>query len=70
MPVDALILRRGDVADVLGVGETQIKKWSRSGLLTPIKLPGIRAVGYSTDEVRALARTIIETGRRTTPEAV
>lgn len=63
MPLEASILRRPQTAEVLGVSVSQIKKWDASGLLTPIRFPGIRAIGYSADEVRDLARKIIETGR-------
>jgi len=48
---------------------SQILKWERDGLLTPIAMPGIRVVVYEAEQVRDLARQIIETGRRRTTGA-
>lgn len=60
----ALLCRRRDAAKQLAVSESQILKWERDGLLHPIRVPGIRAVRYSSQEVAALARKWIAESRR------
>jgi hypothetical protein len=49
-------LRRSDTAAAFGVSETVVLQWERAGWLTPIRLPGLRAVRHSYNEVVTLAR--------------
>ncbi len=58
-----MLLRRPDAASILAVSVSQILKWERSGLLTPVAIPGIRVVAYDAEEVRGLARRFIESAR-------
>ncbi len=58
-----MLLRRPDAANILAVSVSQILKWERSGLLTPIAIPGIRVVAYDAEEVRDLARRFIQSAR-------
>jgi hypothetical protein len=53
--VQAVLLREREVAIVLGVSASQVGIYRRQGLLTPIRLPGIRAVRYARGEVERLA---------------
>lgn len=46
-----LLLRTRDAASVLGVSPRQIEAWRRSGLLTAIPLPGVRAIRFSRNQV-------------------
>ncbi len=48
--------RRREAAGILAVSQTQVWKFEREGLLTRIRIPGLRAVRYSDEEVQALAR--------------
>jgi hypothetical protein len=59
----ALLFRRRDAAQVLGVSESQVLKWERQGWLRPISVPGIRAVRYDARDVRALAERWIAESR-------
>jgi hypothetical protein len=51
----AVLLRERDAAVVLGLSISQIGAFRRQGLLTPIRVPGVRCVRYSRREVEALA---------------
>lgn len=62
--MESLIVRRSEAAAAIGVSESQFIKWERAGWITAVRYPGIRAVGYVADEVRDLARRIID---NTTP---
>lgn len=53
-----LFLRRRDAAKVLAVSESQVLVWERAHLLTPVRLPGLRAVRLAVDDVRTLAEQI------------
>ena len=53
-----LYLRRRDTAACFGVSESVVMQWERTGLLRPIKLPGIRAQRHARGEVEALAARI------------
>jgi predicted DNA-binding transcriptional regulator AlpA len=55
-----ILLRTKDVAHILSVSESQVVIWSRSGVLKPIRIPGIRAVRYLRSDVEALAKSWIE----------
>jgi len=57
-PEDQLLLRRCDVAQLLACSESQIEAWARAGTVTPIRLPGIRAVRYSRTQVLELVRQL------------
>jgi DNA-binding transcriptional MerR regulator len=48
--------RRRDAARKLGVSESQVLKWEREGFLTPVRIPGIRAVRYASAQVDDLAK--------------
>lgn len=48
-------LRTREAAQTLAVSESQVRKWTREGKLRAIRIPGIRATRYATDEVMALA---------------
>lgn len=50
-----LLLRRRDAAAALAVSESQVRIFERAGLLTPIKIPGVRAVRLAAADVEALA---------------
>lgn len=50
-----LLYRRRDVAHVLGISEALVCRLDTSGDLHPIRLPNLRSVRYSADEVTALA---------------
>lgn len=52
-----MLLRPRDAAAVLAVSERQIDQWRRDGLLTPVRIPGIRAVRFSREQVEELARS-------------
>ncbi|HEX5473277.1 MAG TPA: hypothetical protein VFX12_01345 [Vicinamibacterales bacterium] len=53
--VDPVLGRTRDAGQVLGVSDSQVAKFERAGLLTPIRIPGLRAKRYDMAEVRALA---------------
>jgi hypothetical protein len=55
---DALLLRRRDAAEILAVSESQLLKWERAGVLTPVRIPDLRAVRYRAADVRSLAANI------------
>ena len=59
-----MLSRPGDAAVVLTVSKSQVQKFEKQGLLTPIWIPGLRAKRYATAQVNALARHFIKTGRR------
>jgi DNA-binding transcriptional MerR regulator len=56
--VDQLLYRRRDAAALLAVSESQLLKWEREGILTPVDIPGIRAKRYLATDVRSLAANI------------
>ena len=53
-----LYLRRRDTAAAFGVSESVVLQWERAGLLTPIKLPGLRAIRHRRQDVEVLADRI------------
>jgi DNA-binding transcriptional MerR regulator len=55
-PLRPFLLRAREVALLLGVSPSQVEAWRRLGMLTPVALPGIRAVRFSRDQVEQLAR--------------
>jgi predicted DNA-binding transcriptional regulator AlpA len=60
MSTPKLILKRREVADVLGFSQAQILKFERAGLLRPIRIKDangseLRSVRYDAREVEALA---------------
>jgi len=55
----AMLLRRRDAAAVLSVSESQVLRWERQGLLTPIPVPGLRMIRYDASQVSELARRIV-----------
>ena len=55
VPNGALLVRDTEAAILLSVSTSQIQIWARSGLLHPVKIPGIRATRFSRAEVEALA---------------
>ena len=54
--VDKLLYRTRDVADALGISASLVEQYRRRGLLTPVRLPEVRAVRFARAEVEALAR--------------
>lgn len=52
------LVRRRDSAAILGFSEAQLVKWEKQGVLTPIRVPGVRSVRHQLSEVRALAANI------------
>ena len=50
-----VLLRRRDAAAALAVSESQVMVWERTGLLRPVKLPGLRAVRLFREDVERLA---------------
>lgn len=54
--IKPILLRYREAAAVLGVSESQVTIWARSGVLTPIPIPGIRAKRIAIEECEALAR--------------
>lgn len=50
-----LQLTTGQVCELLGVSKSTLRKWHRIGMLTPRALPGVRAIRYPREEVRAFA---------------
>lgn len=63
----ALLLREREAAAVLGVSVSQVGAWRRQGLLTAVRLPGLRAIRYDRAEVEALARRWCAEARGETP---
>lgn len=61
---EARLYRRREAASVLAVSESQVLKWERIGWLTPIRLPGIRAVRYDAEQVGELAQRFTAQVRR------
>lgn len=51
-------LRRRETAGALGVSESLVLIFERRGLLTPIRMPGVKAVRHALEEVEHLARKI------------
>lgn len=51
-------LDRYGTGAAFAVSEGVVLQWERAGLLTPIKLPGLRAVRYAREDVAELARRI------------
>lgn len=58
--MEPLFLRRRDTADACAVSESVVLQWERRGLLKAIKLPGLRAVRHSREQVEDLARKITQ----------
>ena len=65
VPDSRLLLRRRDAARDLSVSESQLIKWERAGILTPVQIPGLRAKRYLAADVRSLAANIAQ-GRLST----
>lgn len=57
-PIAPLLLRRRDVALLLGISESLVLQYERGGLLTPVTMPGVRAVRIAREDVEELARKI------------
>jgi hypothetical protein len=55
---DAALIRRREAAEILGFSQSQLLKWERAGVLTPVRIPGLRAVRYRAADVRSLAANI------------
>ena len=51
-------LRRRDTASALGISESLVLIYERRGLLTVVKMPGVRAVRHAREDVEQLARKI------------
>lgn len=62
-PYSTHLDRRRDAARKLAVSESQVLKFERDGLLRAIRVPGIRAVRYVSEEVDALAQRWISEAR-------
>lgn len=50
----ALLLRDREAAHLLGVSRSQVHVWVRAGLLTAIRLPGLRAIRFSRRQIDQL----------------
>ncbi len=61
---EKLIVTRKQTAEMIGFSPSQVLKFEREGLLTPIRLPGLRSVRYARAEVEALARRWIEASKQ------
>lgn len=48
------LLSRPRAADFLSVSEGTVQNFVRAGVLTPIRIPGIRRTVFAVDELRAL----------------
>jgi hypothetical protein len=58
-----LLYRRSEAAEVLSFSLSQIMKFEKQGMLTPIwPVPGLRSVRYAAEEVEALAEKWIAEG--------
>jgi hypothetical protein len=73
-PTNATLLlhRRGRVAHIFDVSESQVLKFEAQGLLKAIRMPGLRAVWYAASEVERLAQRLIDgakTERAASPAA-
>jgi excisionase family DNA binding protein len=53
-----MLLRRRESATVLGVSESQLRKWEASGVLPAVRIPGLRAVRHRASDVESLANNI------------
>lgn len=59
-PVLQPLLVTADQAGVLlGFSRSQVLKFERQGLLTPVRVHGLRATRYDREQVEALARSWI-----------
>lgn len=56
---EQLLFRRRDAAQALGLSQSQVLKFERTGVLAAIRVPGTRAVRYPAAEVRSLAERIV-----------
>ena len=65
--MEPLLLRRRDTAGVLGVSESVVLQYESAGLITPIRLPGLRSVRHATTEIKDLAKRIIDGSLRAVP---
>jgi hypothetical protein len=54
-PERPLLLTRPEVESMLRVSRSSVLRWQKSGLLTPVRLPGVRATRYKREEVEKLA---------------
>ena len=59
-----LLLRRREVADILGYSQSQILKFERAGLLRPVSAPGLRSIRYDAKEFKARAAVDRQLARR------
>lgn len=57
-PESTFYIRRRDAASYLAVSLSQLLKWERNGVLTPITIPGLKAKRYLASDVRSLAANI------------
>jgi len=53
-----MFLRRRDTAAALSISESLVLVFERRGWLPVVRLPGLRAVRHSRDDVEALAKRI------------
>ncbi|PYR48151.1 MAG: hypothetical protein DMF89_16410 [Acidobacteria bacterium] len=61
MSVQKILVRRREAAEILGFSQSQILKFERQGLLTPIRVESpegrlLRSTRYEFTEVQALAQ--------------
>jgi excisionase family DNA binding protein len=56
--VEPFYFRRRDTAAALGVSESVVLQWERDGRLPVVRLPGLRAVRHSYEDVKELARKL------------
>jgi excisionase family DNA binding protein len=53
-----LLLRDTEAAHLLGVSRSQVHVWVRAGVLSAVRLPGVRAVRCSRTQVLQLVRSL------------
>jgi predicted DNA-binding transcriptional regulator AlpA len=65
------LLRRRDVATMLGISESMVFNLERRGMLQPLRLDAIgRTVRYDAESVNALADRLIREARASSVPAV
>lgn len=58
--IEPALYRTEEAATVLAVSPSQVLLFERAGQLHKIQIPGLRAVRFSAEEVRALAQRWID----------
>ena len=53
--IEPAFLRARDVARRLAVSESQVRNWQHAGVLRAVRLPGIRAVRFTSADVERVA---------------